>query len=926
MGKKGRVRFFCGQSGGEEEEAGTPLSLRDHDVAKEGSQYSLSVNYGVLPSLGPQRSNRKVKLRRFIISPFDRRYRSWDTFLVFLVFYTAWVSPFEFGFLTRPESPLSITDNVVNACFAIDIILTFFVAYIDKTSYLLVDEPGKIAWRYGRSWLIFDVISIIPAEVVRAILPSSVPSYGLLTLLRLWRLRRVSQMFSRLEKDTNYSYFWVRCLKLLCVTLFAGHFAGCIYYYMASHYHNPERTWMNLYTDNWKQLSLTDRYIVSFYWSMVTLTTCGYGDLHPTNTEEMMFVIFYLLFNVGLQAYLLGNMTNLIVHEASRTRKFRDGMNAAANFAHRNQLPVRLQDQMLAHLSLRHRTDLEGVQQQEIIDALPKAIRSSISHFLFYSLLDQVYLFRGVSNDLLFQLVTEMKPEYYPPNEDVILRNEGPTDMYILATGSVELIVQRNGSEQIIGEANTGDVVGEIGVLCYRPQLFTVRTKRLSQLLRLSRNEFLNIVQANVGDGTIIMNNLLQHLKESTDPLMEEILHETEHMLARGRMVLPLSLCFAAVRGDDLLLQQLLRRGSDPNEQDNNGRTALHIAASIGSHHCVVVLLEFGANPNIRDNEGNVPLWDALMGKHESVIKLLVDNGAILSSGDVGQFACYAVEQNNLELLKAIVKYGGDVRQPKSNGTCAIHAAICEGNVEIVKFLLEEGADIDAKDAHGWTARDMADQQGHEEILALLQNAQEVKKLSSVITIPMTRVSSHGKALAKYSSEPTMFSYTSEVVPPVPDMENRHRRKADSFHNSLFGIISAASCGTYASEFSLLISHPQLLFISLPSYQRDRGSPLAAGYPAFRDINNYSPRVTISCPQRNQVSSKLIPLPKSIEELLDIGAQKFGLPLTRVLTEEGAEIDDIELIRDGYRLILVNAEYASTQIFEGYSQSATPKI
>ena len=56
---------------------------------------------------------------------------------------------------------------------------------------------------------------------------------------------------------------------------------------------------------------------------------------------------------------------------------------------------------------------------------------------------------------------------------------------------------------------------------------------------------------------------------------MEEILHETEHMLARGRMDLPLTLCFAAARGDDLLLQQLLRRGSDPNEQDSSGRTAL---------------------------------------------------------------------------------------------------------------------------------------------------------------------------------------------------------------------------------------------------------------------------------------------------------------------------------------------------------------
>lgn len=63
---------------------------------------------------------------------------------------------------------------------------------------------------------------------------------------------------------------------------------------------------------------------------------------------------------------------------------------------------------------------------------------------------------------------------------------------------------------QIVREARTGDLVGEIGVLCYRPQPFTVRTKKLCQLLRLNRTTFLSIIQSNVGDGTIIMNNLLQ--------------------------------------------------------------------------------------------------------------------------------------------------------------------------------------------------------------------------------------------------------------------------------------------------------------------------------------------------------------------------------------------------------------------------------
>lgn len=68
-----------------------------------------------------------------------------------------------------------------------------------------------------------------------------------------------------------------------------------------------------------------------------------------------------------------------------------------------------------------------------------------------------------------------------------------------------------------------------------------------------------------------------QHLKDlNNNPMMSEVLADTENMLlARGRMDLPLSLCFAVLRGDDSLLHQLLKRGLDPNESDNNGRTAL---------------------------------------------------------------------------------------------------------------------------------------------------------------------------------------------------------------------------------------------------------------------------------------------------------------------------------------------------------------
>ena len=42
-------------------------------LSRDGSHYSLST--GILPSLGARTSNRRVKLRRCVISPYDRRYR-----------------------------------------------------------------------------------------------------------------------------------------------------------------------------------------------------------------------------------------------------------------------------------------------------------------------------------------------------------------------------------------------------------------------------------------------------------------------------------------------------------------------------------------------------------------------------------------------------------------------------------------------------------------------------------------------------------------------------------------------------------------------------------------------------------------------------------------------------------------------------------
>lgn len=370
---------------------------------------SAAFSSGLLPALGSNVSfsSRNLVKKRYIISPYDPRYRWWQLCLIVLVFYSAWASPFEFGFAQNPDRALRATDYSVDIFFAIDIIMTFFVAYVDPRSFVMVEDLKKIALRYLATWLILDITSTVPLGGVAYIFTRKYGSgitYSLLHMLRLWRLRHVSALFARIEKDVHFSYFWTRCVKLFLVTLFVCHCAACCYYLLAARKPLSEEsdTWLGQQLPDFRNESLWICYVTSIYWTITTLTTVGYGDLHPVNKGEMIYDICFMLFNLALTAYIIGNMTNLITHITSRTQNYRDSVQAVMDFGNRNHLPRYLQEQMIAHTRLKFKT--ESLQQQETLETLPKAIRASLAQHLFLSTMEKVYLFRGTSSNLLTQL------------------------------------------------------------------------------------------------------------------------------------------------------------------------------------------------------------------------------------------------------------------------------------------------------------------------------------------------------------------------------------------------------------------------------------------------------------------------------------------------------------------------------------------
>ncbi|KAI9106754.1 hypothetical protein K1719_022282 [Acacia pycnantha] len=354
--------------------------------------------------------------------------------------YSAWASPFELAFTEVAVGSLWPVDLLVDAFFAVDILLTFFVAYLDKSTYLLVDDHKKIAIRLTEGKSVHEKVIFSYGCGSNSAISAGRPN----------------------PKGQN-------------VTLFVAHFAGCMYNWMAAHHKTPDNTWIGKLQD-FEHRSVWLRYTYSIYWSMVTLTMA----------MEIFVRVYIIRASGGSQ---------------------RDAINQTRKYASKSRLPKGLKEQMLAHIQLKFKT---AEVQQEVLQDLPKAIRSSIAQHLFRDIVESAYAFKGVSDHFITQLVSEIKAEYYPPKVDIILQNEMPSYFYILVSGAMDVLTNKNGTEQLLLKLEWGGMAGEIGVMFNIPQPFTVRCRKLSQVIRISHYHFKQMVHLYSDDGKAIITNFNQ--------------------------------------------------------------------------------------------------------------------------------------------------------------------------------------------------------------------------------------------------------------------------------------------------------------------------------------------------------------------------------------------------------------------------------
>ena len=174
---------------------------------------------------------------------------AWDFCMMFLILYSVCSIPARIGFgIEVPmDSPLGISDLVIDGLFCIDIIFCFNLAYRDENEVLILSRR-RIVVNYLTGWFTIDFLSIAPIDVaIGAILTEvnggassdvsaqlrSVKMIRILRLIRLLKLVRLLKLKKLTavidELDVNPAIFML--LKLVFQIVFVAHFLACFWYF-----------------------------------------------------------------------------------------------------------------------------------------------------------------------------------------------------------------------------------------------------------------------------------------------------------------------------------------------------------------------------------------------------------------------------------------------------------------------------------------------------------------------------------------------------------------------------------------------------------------------------------------------------------------------------------------------------------------------
>ncbi|XP_025406127.1 potassium voltage-gated channel subfamily H member 8 isoform X3 [Sipha flava] len=409
----------------------------------------------------PEYKTSALKKSRWVLSHYGVFKTCWDWLILIATFYVAIVVPYNASFVNT-DKPSMVSDVVVESLFIVDILFNFRTTFVNKKGEVVSDSK-TIAFNYLKSWFVVDLFAALPFDLLYAsdVYSGDEAGSGQVHLLKLTRLLRLARLLQKIDRYSQYGGMILTLLMLL-FTLVA-HWFACIWYVIAEserrlHGRAWDLGWMNTLAErlhvNVENVTHSESYITSLYFTCSSLTSVGFGNVSATTSAEKIFSIITMLIGALMHAVVFGNVTAIIQRMYSRRSLYQSKWRDLKDFLTLHQVPSelkhRMQDYFQTMWSLNH-----GIDIHETLKEFPEELRGDVSMHLHREIL-QLPIFESASQGCLKLLSLHIRSNFCAPGEYLIHKGDALTSIYYLCNGSMEVV--QNG--MVVAILGKGDLVG----------------------------------------------------------------------------------------------------------------------------------------------------------------------------------------------------------------------------------------------------------------------------------------------------------------------------------------------------------------------------------------------------------------------------------------------------------------------------------
>ncbi|KAL0425521.1 UNVERIFIED_CONTAM: putative cyclic nucleotide-gated ion channel 8 [Sesamum radiatum] len=204
------------------------------------------------------------------------------------------------------------------------------------------------------------------------------------------------------------------------------------------------------------------KYLYCLWWGLQNLSTLGQGLITSTYPGEVIFSIAVAIFGLLLFALLIGNMQMYLQSLTVRLEEMRIKKRDSEQWMHHRVLPPELRERVRRYDQYKW-LETRGVDEESLVQNLPKDLRRDIKRHLCLNLVKRVPLFANMDDRLLDAICERLKPSLYTEKTYVLREGDPVDEMLFIIRGRLESVTTDGGRSGFFnrGVLKEGDFCGE---------------------------------------------------------------------------------------------------------------------------------------------------------------------------------------------------------------------------------------------------------------------------------------------------------------------------------------------------------------------------------------------------------------------------------------------------------------------------------